>query len=211
MLEKSLESPLDSKKIKPVNYKGNQSWIFIGRTDAEAPILWSPDAKSWLIRKDPDAGKDWRQEKGMTEVVMVGWHDWLNGHGWAPGDGEGQGGQACCSLWFCKELDMTEWQNNQYKLSYFPLCFTRAFCFIWITFLKWIWRLCCASSCLTLQSQRCPSGSSVHGDFPGKNTRVGSQPRDQTQVSHIAGRFFEVWATSQISHFVFLLHFTLFA
>ena len=153
MLEKSLESPLDSEKIKPVNYKGNQSWIFIGRTDAEAPILWSPDAKSWLIRKDPDAGKDWRQEKGMTEV-MVGWHDWLNGHGWAPGDGEGQGGQACCSLWFCKESDMTEWQNNQYKLSYFPLCFTRAFCFIWITFLKWIWRLCCASSCLTLCNPR---------------------------------------------------------
>ena len=90
----------------------------------------------------------------MTEVVMVGWHDWLNGHGWAPGDGEGQGGQACCSLWFCKESDMTEWQNNQYKLSYFPLCFTRAFCFIWITFLKWIWRLCCASSCLTLCNPR---------------------------------------------------------
>ena len=106
MLENSLESPLDSEKIKSVNYKGNQSWIFIGRTDAEAPILWPPDAKSWLIRKDPDAGKYWRQEEGMTEVVMVGWHDWLNGHGWAPGDGEGQGGQACCSLWFCKESDM---------------------------------------------------------------------------------------------------------
>ena len=82
-LEKILESPLDSKEIKPVNSKGNQSWIFIGRTDAEAeaPILWPPDAKSWLTGKDPDAGKDWRQEeKGMTEDKMVGWHHWLNGH-----------------------------------------------------------------------------------------------------------------------------------
>ena len=82
VLEKTLESPLDCKEIQPVN-KGNQSWIFIGRTDAEfeTPILWSPDAKSQLIGKDPDAGKDWRrEEKGMTEGEMVGWHHWLNGH-----------------------------------------------------------------------------------------------------------------------------------
>ena len=89
-----LKSPLDSKEIKPVNPKGNQSWIFIGRTAAktETPVLWPPDAKSWLIRKDPDAGKDWRQEKeGMTEDEMVGWHHWLNGYEFeqAPGDGEG--------------------------------------------------------------------------------------------------------------------------
>ena len=84
-LEKTLESPLDCKEIQPVNPKGNQSWIFIGRTDAEAktPILWPPDAKSWLIGKDPDAGKDWRQEeKGMTENEMVGWHYRLNGWIW---------------------------------------------------------------------------------------------------------------------------------
>ena len=81
VLEKTLESPLDCKEIQPVNPKGNQSWIFIGRTDAEALILWPPDVKSWLIRKDPDAGKDWRQEeKGTTEDEMVGWHHWLNGH-----------------------------------------------------------------------------------------------------------------------------------
>ena len=83
LLDKTLESPLESKEIKPVNHKGNQLWIFIGRTDAEAeaPILWQPDAKSWLIRKGPDAGKDWRQEeKGTTENDMVGWHHWLNGH-----------------------------------------------------------------------------------------------------------------------------------
>ena len=83
VLEKTLESPLDCKEVQPVNPIGNQSWIFTGRTDAEAktPILWPPDAKNWLIRKDPDAGKDWRQEeKGMTEDEMVGWHQWLNGH-----------------------------------------------------------------------------------------------------------------------------------
>ena len=83
VLEKTLESPLDSKEIKPVNPKGNQPWIFIGRTDAdaEALILWLPDVKSWLIWKDPDAGKHWRQEeKRATEDEMVGWHHWLNGH-----------------------------------------------------------------------------------------------------------------------------------
>ena len=83
MLEKTLESPLDCKETQPVNPKGNQSWMFIGRTDAEAEtlILWPPDAKSWLIWKDPDAGKDWRgEEKGLTEYEMVRWHHWLNGH-----------------------------------------------------------------------------------------------------------------------------------
>ena len=114
VLEKTLESPLDCKEIKPVNPKGNQPWIFIGRTDAEAPILWPPDAKSWLIGKDPDAGKDWRQEeKGVTEDEMVGWHQWLTGHEieQSPGDSEGQGSLACCSSWGHKESDMTEWLN----------------------------------------------------------------------------------------------------
>ena len=81
VLEKTLESPLDCKEIKPVNPKGNQSWIFIGKTDTEAPILWPPDAKSWLIGKDPDAGENWGQgEKVVTEDQMVGWHYWFNGH-----------------------------------------------------------------------------------------------------------------------------------
>ena len=100
----TFESLLDSKEIKPVNPKANQSWIFIGRTDAEAgaPVLWPPDMKSLLFEKDPDAGKDWRQEeKGMTEDEMVGWHHWLNGHEFeqAPGDGEGQRSLAYCSPW----------------------------------------------------------------------------------------------------------------
>ena len=116
MLEKTLETPLDHKEIKPVNPQGNQSWISIGRTDAEAetPIVWPPDTKNWLIRKGPDAGKDWRQEeKRKTEDDMVGWHHWLDGHEFeqAQGVDDGQGGLACCSPWGCKELDTTEWLN----------------------------------------------------------------------------------------------------
>ena len=104
VLEKTLESPLDSKEIQPVNPKGNQSWIFIGRTDVEAetPIISLPDAKNWLTGKDPDAGKDWRQEeKGTTGDKMVGWYHRLDGHEFeqALGVGDGQGGLACCSPW----------------------------------------------------------------------------------------------------------------
>ena len=120
VLEKTLESPLDCREIKPVNLKGNKSWIFIGRTDAkdEAPILWPPDVYSWFIRKDPDAGKDWGQEeKGLIEDEMVGWHHQLSEHEFehAPGDGEGQGCLAFCSSWCCKESDMSEWLNNKNK------------------------------------------------------------------------------------------------
>ena len=116
VLEKTLESPLNCKEIKPVNPKGNQSWIFTGRTDAEAeaPIVWLPDEKSQLIRKDPNAGKDWRQEeKGTTEDEMVGWHHWLNGDEFeqALGVGVGQGSLACCSPWGLKKLDTTEQLN----------------------------------------------------------------------------------------------------
>ena len=116
VLEKTLESPLDCKEIKPVNPKGNQHWIFTGKTDtkAETPILWPHDAKSQLTGKDPDAGKVWRQqEKGITEDEMVGWHQWLDELEFeqASGIGDGQGSLACCSSWGCKELDMTEWLN----------------------------------------------------------------------------------------------------
>ena len=114
VLEKTLESPLDCKEIQPVHPKGNQSWIFTGRIDAEAeiPILWPPDVKSWLIWKDPDAGKEWRQEeKGTTEDEMVGWHHWIDGHGfgWTPGVGDGQGGLACCGSWVAKNW---AWLSN---------------------------------------------------------------------------------------------------
>ena len=117
VLEKTLECPLDSKEIKPVNLKGNQPWVFIERTDAEAeaPILWLLDVKSQFIGKDPDAGKDRGQEENrMTEDEVVGWHPQLNGHEFEQslGDGEGQGSLACWSPWGCKESDTTELLNN---------------------------------------------------------------------------------------------------
>ena len=117
VLEKTLESPLDCKEIKPVHPKGDQSWIFIKRTDAETPILWPPDAKNWLVRKYPDAGKDWSQEeKGMTEDKIVGWHHWLSGHEFeqSPVVGEGHWSLACCSPRGGRvEYDWaTEWLNN---------------------------------------------------------------------------------------------------
>ena len=116
VLEKTPESPLDCKEIQPVHPKGNQSWVFIGRTDgkAETPILWPPDAKSWLTVKDLDAERDWAQEeKGTTEDEMVGWHHRPDGHEfeWTPGVGDGQGGLVCCDLWGRKQLDMTEQLN----------------------------------------------------------------------------------------------------
>ena len=130
VLEKTLESPLDCKEIQPVHSKGNQSSIFIWRTDAEAetPVLWPPDAKNRLIWKDPDAGKDRRQEeKGITEDEMVGWHHLLNGLEFeeAPGVGDGQGGLLCCSSWGRQESDTTEqlnWTESQSKRKIW-LCF----------------------------------------------------------------------------------------
>ena len=127
VLKWTLESPLDCKEIQPVHLKGVQSWVFIGRTDAEAetPILWPPDAKSWLIGKDPDAGRDWGQEEeGTTEDEMAGWHHRLNGHVFeqTPGVGDGQGGLVCCDSWGRKESDTTEQLNwTDYTLT-FPVC-----------------------------------------------------------------------------------------
>ena len=116
VLEKTSESPLDSKEIQPVNPKGSQSWIFIGRIDAETAILWPPDVKNWIIGRiiDPDAGKDWKwEEKGTTEDEMVGWHHQLDGHEFeqALGVGDGQGSLVCCSPWGHKESDTTEQLN----------------------------------------------------------------------------------------------------
>ena len=113
-LEKTLDGPLDCKETQPAHSEGDQPRDFFGGNDAkaEAPVLWPPHAKSWLIGKNSDAGRDFGQEeKGMTEDEMAGWHDWLNGHEseWTPGDGDGQGGLACCDSWGRKELDTTEW------------------------------------------------------------------------------------------------------
>ena len=125
VLEKTPESPLDCRGIKPVHPKGSQPWIFIGRTaaESEAPVLWPPDAKSWLIGIDPDAGKDWRQEeKGATEDEMVGWHHWLNGHEFEQtlGDSEGQGSLACCHSWGRKRFSQ-DWATEQQNSDYSPL------------------------------------------------------------------------------------------
>ena len=136
VLEKTLGSPLDSKEIKPVSSKGNQPWIFIGRTDveAEAPIFCPPDVKSRLTGTDPDAGKDWGQEeKGVAEDEMVGWHHWLNGPEFeqALGIGDGQRGLECCGSWGHEESDMTE-QLNWTELNWW----TNRSCFYLSAFLQ---------------------------------------------------------------------------
>ena len=165
VLGKTLEIALDGKEIQSVHSKGNQSWIFIGRTDVEdeTPILWPHDVKNLLIGKDPDAGKDWGQEeKETTEDEMVGWHHRPNGHEFvqAPGVGDGQGGLACCDSWCHKESDMTKWLiwtelKTIYKQS-FHAFWKRSgllrnkylFCFpFWFT---WWWWWLVSKSCPTL-------------------------------------------------------------
>ena len=171
--------------------------MFFGRTDAkaESPILWPPHAKSWLIGKDSDAGRDWGQEeKGMTEDEMAGWHHRLVGHefGWTPGVGDGQGGLACCNSWDCKELDMTErlnWtevssnHNYHWKKSG-SVSRAVVFDFLWphglirgilqARILEWV-------------------------AFPF--SRVSSQPRDWTQVSRVAGGIFTTWTTREAHNY----------
>ena len=139
VLEKTLESPLDCKEVQQVHPKGDQSWVFIGRTDAEAetPILWPRRAKSWLIGKDPDAGRDWGQEeKGMTEDEMAGWHHRLDAYefGWTLGIGDGQGGLACCDSWGRTESDTTEQLNWTESLFSYRACI----CTLWVWFLTFI-------------------------------------------------------------------------
>ena len=142
VLEKTLESPLDCKEIKPVNPKRNQSWIFIGRihTEAEAPIFWLPDVKNWLIWKDPDARKDWRQEKkGMMEDEMVRCHHWFDGHEFEQvlGFDGGQRSLVCCNSWGHKEFDTTEqlnWTRPLVGLCVYVLFYILCFLKIWILF-----------------------------------------------------------------------------
>ena len=145
VLEKTLASPLDCKEIQLVHPKGNKSWMVIGRTDAEAetPILWTPDVKSWFIGKDPNAGKDWRWgEKEMTEDEMVEWHHWLSGLEFeqAPRVGDGKWGLACCSPWSCKELDMTErmnWTERQNTYEWEELVIFYSICHpVYLTYMQ---------------------------------------------------------------------------
>ena len=147
VLEKTLESPLDCKEIQPVHSEGEQPLVFFGRTDVEAetPVLWPPHGKSWLIGKDSDAGKDWGQEKGMTEDEMAGWHCLLDGHEfeWTLGVGDGQRGLACCDSWGCKESDMIEGLN-----------WTELNAYIW-NLERWYWWTCLQGS----------SGSAVFCDL----------------------------------------------
>jgi len=139
VLEKTLESPLDCKEIQHVHPKGDQSWVFIGKTDADAetPILCPPHAKSWLIGKDPDAGRDWGQEKkGKTEDEMAGWHQQLDAHefGWTSGVGYGQGGLVCCDSWGRKESDMTErlnWTEDECNCVVIWTFFGIIFLWVW--------------------------------------------------------------------------------
>ena len=159
VLQKTLESPLDCKEIQPVHPKGDQPWDFFGRNDAKAetPVLWPLHAKSWLIGKDSDAGKDWGQEeKGTTEYEMAGWHHWLDGHEfeWTPGVGDGQGGLACCDSWGRKESDTAEQLNwtqrihTRWQCAYIPVLGCKRRCGVPfpLTFLMLLWRLtllCC--------------------------------------------------------------------
>ena len=155
VLEKTLESPLDCKEIQPVHSKGDQSWVFFGRndTEAETPVLWPPYAKSWLIGKDSDAGRDWGQEeKGTAEDEMAGWHHWLDGSEsqWTLGAGDGQGGLACWHSWGRKESDPTEWLNwtelillhkLEDKKYIYTVFYTDSHLnhFLCSSFLLWIW------------------------------------------------------------------------
>ena len=182
----TLESSLDCKETKPVNPKGNQSWIFIGRTDAEpeAPILWPSYVKRHVIWKDPDARKDWRwEEKGTTEDEMVGWHHQLNGHEFEQRYGDGQGSLACCSPWGHKELDTTE-QLNSNKLL--PL--RRRLCAML--------RLSVVSDPRDCSPQAPPSTGILQArileSVAMPSSRGSSQSRVCTQVSHISGRFFTI-------------------
>ena len=146
MLEKTLESPLDCKKILPVHSKGDQSWVFIGKTyaKAETQILWPPHVKSWLIGKDSDAGRDWgKKEKGIIEDEMAGWHHWLDGpeSEWAPGVGDGQGGLACCDSWGRRvghdwatelKLNWTDANGPCYLIIYLPRVLSRKYVEDWL-------------------------------------------------------------------------------
>ena len=155
VLEKTLESPLDCKEIQPVHPKGDQFWVFTGRTDVEAEtsILWLPDEKSWIICKDPDAGKDWGREENRTrEDEMAGWHYWLDEHEseWTPAVGDGQGGLECCNSWGRKESDTTDWTELHMNMKkYIPN--TSISIPVWESLIHWVWVLQDSNFCWFVQ------------------------------------------------------------
>ena len=181
VLEKTPESPLDSKEIKPVNLKGDQPWIFTGRTDAEAeaPVIWSSDVNRQLIGKVPDTGKDWGQkEKRGSEDDLAGWHHWCNEYepGQTLGDGEGQGGLTCYSPWGHKELDMTEWlKNNSINILYNLRVQTEC-----VQLFATRWTVACSAS-LSMEFSRQESWR----EDPG-SSRAFSASRAQTYISCIS-------------------------
>ena len=221
VLEKILESSLGCKEIKPVNSKGNQLWVFIRRTDAEAeaPILWPLDAKSQLIRKEPDAGKDWGQEdKGLREDEMVGWHQWLNGHEFeqAPGDSEGQGSLACCNLRGHNKSDTTEQLNN----NKWYICVCVCVCvYIYIYTYIYIDVVCVCESHSVIGLGRSPGDgkgyplqyfglensmdSIVHGVAKGR-TRLGPQFNSWVgeSIIHISMEYYSAMRQKEILSFV---------
>ena len=180
VLEKTLESPLDCKEIQPVHTEGDQPWDFFGRNDAKAetPVLWPPHAKSWLIWKDADAGRDWGQEeKGTTEDEMAGWHQRLDGREfeWTPGVGDGQGGLACCDSWGHKESDTTE-QLNWTELKRVDTCFFDRIInkdFLEKLFCEHIWRL---------RSQLCK----VRGKVLQTEWEVQKKPQEATKLDTLS-------------------------
>ena len=156
VLEKTLKSPLDCKEIQPVHSEGDQPWVFFGRNDtkAETPVLWPPDAKSWLIGKDSDAGRDWGQEeKGTTEDEMAGWHHWLNGSEsqWTLGVGDGQGGLACFNSWGRKESDTTE-RLNWTELKHCFLSLLQTPGSLWLCCVWFVLPLCIIFACPRLSA-----------------------------------------------------------
>ena len=188
VLEKTFESPLDCKEIHPVNPKGDQPWVFIGRTDVETEtrIFWPLDAKCWLIWKDPNAGKYWRQEeKGTTKDEMVGWHHQLNGHGfgWTPAVCDGQGGLACCSSWGRKESDTTEWAEMNWSH------FSR----VWLFAILWT---IVHQAPLSMGFSRQEYWSGLPSPPPGDLPDPGTKPSSLTSPALAAG-FFTTTATQE--------------
>ena len=189
VLEKTLESPLDCKEIQPIHSEGDQPWDFFGRNDAkvEAPVLWPPDAKSWLIGKDSDAGRDWGQEeKGMTEDEMAGLHHWLDGREseWTLGVGDGQGGLVCCDSWGRKESGTTEqlnWLSTETKSILYSCYLVPKLC------------VACQAS-LSMGFSRQAYRNGLPCPFPGNLPNPGIKSMSLVSPA-LAGLFFKTSAT----------------